>query len=196
MLGILLTSIAAFFQEVSDVIGRQEVKQKQETIYTMGFLQMFWATIFFVILILVKQDAFQFSLASLPTFGLRVVLEIIQVFITLIAVVAADRSTFGFIRVLTIPALLLVDLFLGYQIATMQLIGVSLVIIAMLILFMDHNFKKKGWSLVLFGALNSVATISLYKYNITHFNSVAAEQLVMYLILLLSLTLGAYFITK
>lgn len=196
MFGIILASLGTFFEEVSDIIGRNEISKKRETIYTMGFLQMFWATIFFLVLVLVHNDAFKFSAASLPTFSIRVVLEIIQVYITLVAVVEADRSTFGFIRVLTIPLILLVDLAIGYQIATLQIVGIGLIILSMLILFMDHDFSKKASRLVLFTAFNSVATISLYKYNITHFNSVAAEQLIMLIILLTCLTFAAFYITK
>lgn len=196
MFGIILASLGTFFQEVSDVIGRNEISKKRETIYTMGFLHMFWATIFFLILVLLKNDAFRFEAASLPTFSIRVVLEIIQVYITLIAVVEADRSTFGFIRVITIPLILLADLALGYPLATIQILGVGLIILAMLILFMDHDFSKKSYKLVLFTAVNSAATISLYKYNITNFNSVAAEQLIMLVILLVCLTFAASYITK
>ncbi len=196
MFGVLLTSIGTFFEEVSDVIARNKVLKKEETIYTMGFLHMFWATIFFIVLVLFNHDAFRFSAASLPYFSIRVVLEIIQVYITLRAVVEADRSTFGFIRVITLPILLVVDLLLGYQMQTMQIVGIGLVVAAILILFMDHNFSKKGSGLVLFGAFNSAATISLYKYNITHYNSVAAEQIIMLIILIIYLLFAAYTFTK
>src|SRR3989338_4789063 len=110
MFGIVLASIATFFEEVSDVIGRREARNKKETIYTMGFLHLFWVTIFFAVLVLVNHNNFRFSMASLPFFLIRLVLEVIQFYITLTAVVVADRSTFGFIRVLTIPLLLLTDL--------------------------------------------------------------------------------------
>jgi hypothetical protein len=196
MIGIVLAALGSVFAEAADIVGRTEAKKKHETVFSMGFLQTFWATIFFVVWSLVSAGSFRFDYDSLPTFILKMVLEVIQVYATISAVITADRSSFGFIRVLTIPLLLIVDIFLGYQLAPMQSVGVSLIVIAMLILFTDHNFSKKGAGLVLFGAVNSVATISLYKYNITHYNSVVAEQTLTLLIILAFLTVGAVFITK
>jgi len=53
-------------------------------------------------------------------------------------------------------------------------------------LFSRHEVKKMGSGFIIFSAINAVFTISLYKYNITHFNSVVVEQLLMYVILLIA----------
>jgi len=63
--------------------------------------------------------------------------------------------------------------------------GITLIILALLIIFSNHGIKKKGVGYVTFSALNAVLTISLFKYDISHFNSVAAEQLFINLILLI-----------
>ncbi|HYE22622.1 MAG TPA: hypothetical protein VD998_03465 [Verrucomicrobiae bacterium] len=196
MFGVLLTSIATLFEEVSTAIGREHVLEHKESRFMMGFLDFFFAILFFVFISIVSHQAFYFDRASLPTFLLRAVLELIQLYVTLIAVVQADRSTFGFIRVVTIPLLLIVDLVAGYTMGMNQIMGIGLIIIAVLFLFLDNDFKKKGAWWVLFGAANAVATLSLYKYNITHFNSVAAEQTLMFLILIVSLALTTFFIAK
>ena len=50
---------------------------------------------------------------------------------------------------------------------------------------MNHGIEKNGIWWVLASAVNAVATISLFKYNITNFNSVEAEQILMIAILLI-----------
>jgi hypothetical protein len=196
MFGVILTAIGTLFHEISDVIGRRKALQKEETIYSMGFLQVFWVTIFFGLVALIYPSAFRFTIASLPTFTVRVLLEIIQTYAILAAVIKSDRSTFGFVRTLTLPILLIIDLAVGYHIATTQIIGIAFIILALVLIFIGRNFNKKGVGLVLFGAVNSAATISLYKYDISHFNSVVAEQLIIYFILFCFLGLGASYIKQ
>ncbi|MBI5005278.1 MAG: hypothetical protein HZC03_01600, partial [Candidatus Lloydbacteria bacterium] len=96
----------------------------------------------------------------------------------------ADRSTFGFIRTGTIPLLLAVDIMLGYSITTGNIVGIIVIALGFLILFINHGVQKRGAWLVAFTAVNAAATISLYKYNITHFNSIVAEQGLITLILM------------
>lgn len=139
---------------------------------------------FFVIAFAIRQK-FVFSFASLPTFGARALLEILQAHVSAYAVVRADRSTFSFIRTLTIPLLFGVDLFLGYAIGFKQGLGVGIIVLTLLFLFFNHGISKKGIWWTLAGAINAVFTISLFKYDITHYNSIEAEQLLISVILLL-----------
>ena len=184
MFGVLLSSIGTFFDEITLSIGKAKVNQKQYSIFTFSFLNHFFVFLFLVAIIIYKQK-FIFSLASLPTFTLRAILEIILTQIALLAISQADRSTFGFIRVITLPLLLLVDLILGYQINNFQLAGIGLIIIAMFFIFTNRGIKKQGALLTLFSAILAVATLSLYKYHITHYNSVEAEQSLICLIILI-----------
>ena len=186
MFGVILVSIGSFFSEMFAVIGKREVQKREEGIYTMGFLMFFWGVIFFFALILFK-GSFDFSLASIPTFSIRVIFEMILVTVALKATVQVERSAFGFVRTLTLPLLLAVDLFIGYSISSTQMIGIGLIILTMIILFMNHGIKKKGLKLLVWSAIIPVITISLFKYNITYFNSVEAEQFMLQSILLVYL---------
>lgn len=193
MIGIILISIGTFFGEISDSIGKLKVTNHEESKFTMAFLSLFWGAIIFILIGVFKSDELIFKLASLPTFSLRAVLEIIQTYISVSAIVRADRSTFNFVRTITIPLLLIVDLSLGYKISFLPITGVFVIITALLILFLNKGVKKNGIGLVVFSAINAVVTISLFKYDITHFNSVVAEQLLITLILLISFTFFSLF---
>ncbi len=137
-----------------------------------------------------------FSMESLPTFLLRAFLEILQVHITILAIVKADRSDFGLIRTLTIPFLLIVDIALGYVITTKQLFGITFIFIAIALLLSVEHLRTKGLWLLIGSALNAVITISLYKYNISHFNSVEAEQSLISLFVMVYLFFCAMMIYK
>ncbi len=195
MFGVLFATAGTFFGEISSSIGKFEVQAKKESIFTMGFLNSFWSLIFFGVLIYLR-GSFVFSLASLPTFTVRAILEILQLHITLLAIVNAERTAYNFIRTITIPLLLLVDIILGYNIAIHQLLGIVSIFVGILILFKNHGIERNGLGFVLFTSINAVATISLYKYNISHFNSVEGEQFVLLIILLLYLAFGAKFFAK
>ncbi len=161
----------------------------------MGFLSLLWGSIFIISIGFIRDD-FVFSMASLPTFGARIVIEIMQIHVMLLATVKADRSTWGFLRIITIPILLTTDIFLDYKITPLQITGIGIIILSLIILFINHGIKKKGMWLVLFTAVNSAAAISLYKYDITHFNSVEAEQSIIILILMVYLFIMAVFVAK
>lgn len=185
MFGTILIFIGTFFEEISDSIGKNQVNARKESASTMAFLSLFWGAVFFTLISIFQNDGFVFKLASLPTFSVRAFLEIIQTYVSILAVVRADRSTYGFVRTITIPLLLMVDFALGYKIGFLPITGILITIIALLIIFLNKGIKKNGIGLVVFSAVNAVATISLFKYDITHFNSIAAEQLFINLILLL-----------
>lgn len=196
MIGVLLSSISSFFGEVAGSIGKFEISNHKESIYTMAFLDLFWGIFIFSAIALFKEGSFVFSLASLPTFGLRAFLEIFQMIFTIIAVVKVERSTFSFIRVGTIPMLLIVDLFLGYSITINQAAGMGIIFLGLILLFLNKSIVKNNIGFVVFTAINAVVTISLYKYDISHFNSVVAEQLVMTVFLSLVSILLAFFVAK
>ena len=191
MIGILLVSLSAFLTELAESIGKDQVAKQKQTIYTMGFLSMFFGSVFFFLLSMLR-GSFVFSFASLPTYTLRVFLEIFQAYVTMRAITTADRSTYGFLRTTTIPLLLLVDVFLGYHISSWQLLGIILIMITLFFLLMNHGITRRGAGLTLVTATNAVLTISLYKYNISHFNSVEAEQGIMYVLLMGYFLLGAW----
>lgn len=195
MIGLLLVSASTFFREIGASIGKAKVLDHKESIYTMGFLSLLWGSII-IVAIGFMRDNFVFSMASLPTFGTRIILEIIQIHVMLIATVKADRSTWGFLRIVTIPLLLATDIFLGYKITPLQIVGIGIIILSLIILFINHGIRKKGAWLVLFTAINGAVTISLYKYDITHFNSVEAEQSIIMLIVMAYLFAMAIFVAK
>src|SRR3989344_6356998 len=179
MFGVFLVSIGQFFTEISDSIIKDRGRRDESLLYALGFLQLIWGELIFLGIALFKEGAFVFSTAALPTFLVRAVLEILQSHFTLLSIIRADRSSFGFIRVGTIPLLLLVDFLLAYTIKPTQAAGVGLIVLCFLLIFAGKQVKKYGVGIVTFTALNAVATISLFKYNISHFNSVVAEQLLM-----------------
>ncbi|MBI2045859.1 MAG: hypothetical protein HYT28_00305 [Parcubacteria group bacterium] len=196
MFGIIIAGIATFFNEIATAIGKYEVSERKESVYTMGFLNMFWAALIFFGIALFIRKTFAFSLESLPTFSVRAFLEVLQAHVAILAITTADRSTFSFIRTITIPLLLVVDIILGYSITTGNIIGIIVIALGFLILFINHGIQKRGAWLVLFTAINAVATLSLYKYDITYFNSIEAEQGLMTLILMFYFFGMAYFSAK
>src|SRR3989344_4119813 len=123
MIAFFLSFLAKVFDEIGTSIGKHKVQLSKESIYTMGFLNMFWGALFFLSFAFFIRKAFVFSFESLPTFIPRLVLEVAQTHVTLNAIVAASRSTFSFIRIFTIPLLLLIDIILGYSITTNQIAG-------------------------------------------------------------------------
>lgn len=184
MTGIILAFISSAFTELSDVIGKKKVNDGVASYYTFGFLSLFFGTVILVIIGAWRHDFF-FSLASLPTFLPRVFLEVLQTHVGVLAVIRADRSDFGPLKTLTIPLLLIVDILLGYAVTPQQIVGMGLISFTIFVLLFYEKFNTKGLWLILFTAVNAVATLSLYKYDITHFNSVESEQVIVQLVLLL-----------
>jgi hypothetical protein len=195
MLALVLVSIGTFFDELSIALGKAKVEHNEQTIYSMAFLSYIWATLWFFLIILYKGN-FVFSLASLPTFIPRLLIELILAHITTLAIIRSDRSTFGFIRTGTIPLLLLTDLWMGYTLSTTQLFGILILAGTLLVAFMNHGLQREGIMLVVWATILPIATIALYKYNITHFNSVEAEQFLTHLALLIYLFVMAMKVGK
>lgn len=195
MTGLLLVAAAMFFKEINASIGKHEVDIHKESIYTFGFLSIFWGLVILIVIGFVRAN-FVFDPQSIPTLSIRLILEIVQVHVSLLAIVVAARSTFTFFRVWTIPILLVIDITLGYAIGIPQFIGIGLIVASFIILFLNHGIEKKGRALVLFTAINGAITISLFKYNITNFNSVEAEQSIAMLVVLFYLAFMATFVAK
>ncbi len=181
--GLLLILISSLALEVSSSIGKAQVKKRHETLAVMGFLGVFWSCIWFGIIGLAGAE-FSFSVASVPTFGLRLGLEILLMHITLKALVTADRSTYSFLHLVTVPVLLIVDLVLGYEIKAGQIAGIVLLVFTLSWLFHHPGISRKGTGLIVASSLLAVVTTSLFKYDITHYNSVLAEQSIVLVTLL------------
>ena len=183
MFGILLALASTAFEETANSIGKKQVQDHVASYYTFGFLTLRFGTAFLLVEGFVRGQLI-FSLASLPTFLPRLALEILQAYVTVRAITYSDRGDFGFFRTLTIPILLGLDILLGYSIGTLQIFGMALIFVPIGILVYSERHVVKGAGYLLIGAVNAALTISLYKYDITHFNSVEAEQSLVGLVLL------------
>ncbi len=188
---IVLLLVASVLGEISGSLGKYAVKHKLESVFSMAFMNMLWGLGIFAATVLLRPDAWRFSFDSLPTLLVRFVLECFQTYWSAKAVVMATRGTFGLVRSLTIPLLLMVDVALGYVLNGWELIGMLVVFLTLVGLGLMGDLDRRGLKYVLLSAVNAVLTISLYKYNITHFNSVAAEQIIILLGLVIFLFIMA-----
>ncbi len=196
MIPLLVTALGGFFEELGTSIAKKNILAKETGIYTIGFLNTVSGAVILTGAVLILNQSFVFSAGSLPTFGLRAFLEILQAYATLEAISLADRSTYGFLRVLTLPLLLLTDTVLGYSLTASHVVGISFIVFAFIFLFINHGIKRTGSGFVLFSAINAVITISLYKYDITHYNSVAGEQISIFVILAAYFLFMSVFVSK
>jgi len=178
MLGIALISLGTFFEEIAASFGKRIMERGVLGTFGEMMLQTTVAISIFVVIALSAPSTFVFMSASLPWFVPRAILEIIQAHIGILALKTADRTTFSFFRTLTIPTLLFVDMFLGYVLSVSQIVGILVIMTALMLVSVGKQFSKKGIWLVLFTSFNAAATTSLYKYDITHFNSIVAEQMI------------------
>ena len=185
-------AIGTLADETSTSIGKYEIKHKKETVNNMVFLSMFWMVVGFVFSIILGSD-FYFSFKSLPIFIPRLILEITLCAIMTKGIAIAQRSTFAFLNTITIPFLLAVDLAIGYTISPPQIAGILLLFTALFIMFFHHPEDSKGTWYILSGSLIAVITTSIYKYDISNFNSVAAEQLIVGVTLLVFFGLKSFY---
>ncbi len=192
---LILVFLGTFTKEATASLGKNAVHKHSETLYTMGFLGSFWS-IFFLAGTVVFGAPLTFQLESLPFLITRIILEIALVYLAMRTIITAERTTAAFLHSLTIPLLLIVDIVLGYSLTTNQWLGVSIIILALLLLFYHNPIGKKGAGYGIATAVLAVVTVSLYKYNITHFNSVAAEQMIVMFCLLLFMGGASKLVTK
>ncbi|MBI4779368.1 hypothetical protein HY797_02865 [Candidatus Falkowbacteria bacterium] len=195
MLGVIIIFFSTFFDEIAISIAKVKLSQKQISIYSIGAINCLVVVLIFIFVNIIKHE-FRFSAASLPFVLAEAIFNIILTTIVLRAMAQADRSTFSFIRVLTMPLLLLTDLALGYKINIFQLTGIGIIILSLFLVYIYHGIRKKGALLTLITAILAVVTLSLYKYNITHYNSVEVEQTIINSALIIYLWLMAYFKAK
>src|SRR3989338_2265115 len=103
MIGLGLAALSALLEEAADSIGKYKIARRTLNIYAFGFLLNLGGLLtiaafgFFVPKDLFAAGfpgGFVFSAASLPTLSARIALELIQVYVTLHAIAAADRGTF------------------------------------------------------------------------------------------------------
>ena len=186
MFGILLITLGILLAESAESFGKLEVKKKEEGIFTMGIINMFVGFIILLLSVFFGQK-FIVSLTSLPTLIPSLFFELLQTHVTILAITRADRSTFSLFRTITIPLLLLVDVILGYTLEFTQLFGIFIIMATILVAGYRHVLKKSRLGLVLFTGINAVICISLYKYDISNFNSVIGEQVVVSLFILIYL---------
>jgi hypothetical protein len=185
MLGIFLTLIGTVLEEAGNSLAKASVKLKIESVNTLGFLSNSWSTIFFVALTVIRWP--EMHIATWPTLLLRLPLEIIPAWFTVRAIAYCARSTFGFVRVTTIPLLLLADMVMGYHLDPYQMMGISLITFTLLFLYANHGFDRRGLFYAFAASLMPVVTSTLLKYNLNHGNSLELEQA------MVGLTLTAYF---
>lgn len=181
MFGILLTILGTLSEEISTSLGKSAVARHVESIFALGFINALCGLVFFVSLICIRSTAVMIS--SWPTLLARIACELVLALLTVIAVSQCTRSTFGFIRVGTIPLLLLVDVVMGYTLHPSQVVGIAIITFSLFLLYTNHGFEKRGAIYAVIGTVLSVATTSLAKYDFSHGNSLEAEQALIYLVL-------------
>jgi len=189
MLGIIITSFATLIGEVGQSLSKDELRNHRETHFELAFINGIFGILFFLaVVFLIPSDtligqqfgALVFSMDSLPTFLARLLLEVALLHLIIIGLEKATRATFSFLRVLTIPFLVFADIAMGYDISWMEILAIGIILVTVLTMLSTRTLRTTGAWQVAGGSLLAVLTVSLYQYNITHFNSVAGEQLAMY----------------
>lgn len=161
--------------------------------FSLPFVNHLAFVSFFALQAVLVPSSFVFTPASWPILVIRIGLEIAQAWVTLEALGRASRSTFGFLRVLTIPLLLISDVFfLGANLTPVRYAGLAIIMATLLWLFRDNGKDRKGMFYVVASAVGAVLTLSLFKYDIQTYNSVVAEQLIVGL----GMLIGLYFIER
>lgn len=177
MFGVLLQLISSFVEECAETIGKDNVRKHLETALGMGFLNALFTTAIFIVTITFVRGWDAMTLNAWPTFLIRTALLILQAAATVQAIAITERSTFGFVRAGTMPLLLMIDVAMGVQVTGWQVVGMICIVGTILILMMNHGLSKKGMGLLLYTMASAAIQLSLYRYNITHGNSVELEQL-------------------
>ena len=195
MIALALIAIGTLINESASSVGKWAVRAHKESLYTMGFLDLFWVTIVFTAWV-AYTGTWALQLQSLPYFFIRAIVELCVLVAGLKATARVDRGTYTLITVLTIPLVLVVDYAVGFNIPNNALWGMLLIIVAFIILFARHSIDTKGIKYAFTWTIGVVATIALFKHNITYYNTVEGEQFWMTLILLAYVTLMAVFHDK
>lgn len=193
---IILVFVGSIFAELSISIGKFESNNKAEGIYSMAFLNTLGAFLVFFTIFLLKHNTLTFSAASIPLVLLLIGFEFIQIRLANTAVIRADRSIVSLVKSLTIPLLIIVDVFMGYSLSMATIVGCTVLFSGIGIVFLHHTNKKQHLLYPVLSAVNSVITISIYKYLITNYNSVITQQLIIYGCLLIYSVFGIVYAEK
>lgn len=183
MIWLLLWLIWTFFEEINNSISKE--KSQKVDLLKIWIITSFFSILIFILSLLYKfylgNIEIHFNTWSIPLLIVRVIAEILQSYVTILAIKHSDRSTFSIIRILTIPLLLLVDIIMWYSFSIFSIIWIFIIVFS----FVWFNLKLKTinfkwWYLVLFTAVNAVVTMSLFKYSLSHYhNSVEIDQMLM-----------------
>lgn len=173
----ILVFIGHFFEELSASASKHAFAGRVFTYIVYGFLTEAIAVLIFGGTALTQGHGLAYNIHALPLFALRIISEFLQCEVVFRALASADRSTFSFMRVLTIPLLLIVDIALGYTITNVQFLGIGIILVVLLAYFAGGKIHGKGIGLALASSLLSVSNITFYKYDITHYNPAAISQL-------------------
>jgi hypothetical protein len=169
---------ATLLEETSETLGKKGVRQGRETVFNLAFLSMFWTVIFLIISVFLGAKL-KLNPSSFPTLSLRILVECLLDYAAALAVVRADRSTLGFLRLMTIPIVLIADIGLGYHLSVFQLVGVLIMFAGLAVAFHKAPTPRGLWNGISVSILGATS-ITLYKWDVTHYNSVAAEQILVY----------------
>lgn len=180
MIGVLFQAVATFFEEISGSLEKWMVERRVESFYAVGFQNTVLSMAAYLAYVVFGPGRFVIHPDSIPSLVVLVMLSVAQAYATMKGTAVSSRSTFNFIRTGTMPLLLLADLVLGYVISSRQIVGIVLIVLALVFLFMNHGIERKGAGLVAFTAVNAALTISIYKWHITRWNSIGAEQIVLH----------------
>lgn len=176
MIGSILAFFEALFTEGSSTLGKQTLKEKGESPYSfLAITYIMGALVLFMVSLATKQE-FIFSLQSIPFFTARLILDMILGYVGVKALMLFDRSFFSLVRVMTIPLLLLFDVLLGNTVSLLEMVAIGGMFFIFLLLCEYEHFTLSKMRIALPFALLPAFTLTLYKYDITHFNSVFAEQ--------------------
>ena len=178
MFGTLLVFVGTFFGEVSSSIGKYAIRHRIEGLFTLSFADNIWSVVFFFVIALAFPGERVLISASVIALAPLALLNVFQSYVTTRALVAASRSTFGFVRTGTIPLVLAADLALGYGISSTRIVGICIVTLALLFLYTNHGLDRRGLGWAAVSAVNGAIGISLYKWLLTQGNGVAVVQLI------------------
>ncbi len=182
MYGFALWLIWTFFEEISNSITKRQ--SKKYDIFQLWLVISFFALIFYIAYALIKVVVFGKNIYVNPDsflfLWIRLILEILQSYFTVVAIKKVDRSTYSMLRILTIPGLLIIDFLLWYSFSFYSILWLIVLMLCFVVIWLNNNkINFSWWKYVVFISLNAVITLSLFKYSITIYgNSVEFDQIV------------------
>ncbi|MBP7057338.1 hypothetical protein KBB08_02510 [Candidatus Gracilibacteria bacterium] len=175
MVGVLLMVVAACFIEIGAYLSKHEVENHHESLQAMMFLNTFCSAFLFLAVAL-WNDA-SFVIYSWPILVLGAVFSIVSALVGSIATIKSQMSQAGLFRLASIPLLLLVDYFLGYDISPLQFGGIAMILAILVMLSFKHEWDKPSVRWLMLNAFLVVIDVTLYKYSIDRVASLEMIQL-------------------